>query len=289
MAERKKGGLGKGYGSIFLDNAVEDSAQGSDAVKLSINEIEPDRAQPRKNFDDEALLELSESISRHGVLQPLLVRPIPDGGYQIVAGERRWRAARMAGLTEVPVIIRELDNAQAAQLSLVENLQREDLNPVEEALGYKRLTDEFSYTQDQAAEVVGKSRSAVANAIRLLSLPDKVLSEIADGNLSAGHGKALLGIEDKNSLLNAAKLVIANGLSVRDTEKLVRAAAKKPGAGKKIKKRSPYYDEVELALSESLGRNVRLTKSAKKGILQIEFFDDDDLKKLIRIFENDNN
>lgn len=287
MAAKKKGGLGKGYGSIFFDNAVEQFESGANTVSLGINEIEPNRFQPRKNFDEAAMAQLSESIKLHGVIQPLLVRPIPDGGYQIVAGERRWRAARMAGLSEVPVVIRELDDSQTAQYALVENLQREDLNPIEEARGYKSLIDEYSYTQEQAAGLIGRSRSSVANAIRLLSLPDEVISMIEDGRLSTGHGKALLSIEDEKQLLETARLIVKNSLSVRDAEKFVQNADKNPAAFRK-RKRNPYYDEVELALSESLSRRVKLTRSAKKGVLQIEFFDDDDLKKLIRIFENDN-
>lgn len=287
MAEKKKGGLGKGYGSIFLDNSVEQLEGGTGTVSLNINEVEPNRSQPRKNFDDAALAQLSESVRLHGIIQPLLVRPIPDGGYQIVAGERRWRAARAAGLSEVPVVIRELDDAQTAQYALVENLQREDLNPIEEARGFLRLTEEFSYTQEAAAEVIGRSRSSVANSIRLLSLPEEVMEMIEDGRLTSGHGKALLGIEDEKLLVEAARLAVKDALSVRDTERLSRSAVKAP-SGSKIKKRNPYYDEIELALSQALGRSVKLTKSAKRGILQIEFFDDGDLGKLIKIFENDN-
>ncbi|HZJ75387.1 MAG TPA: ParB/RepB/Spo0J family partition protein [Clostridia bacterium] len=288
MAAKKKGGLGKGYDSIFLDNAVEQLTGGAGAVNIGINEIEPNRAQPRKSFDDNALFELSESIKQHGIIQPLLVRPIPNGGYQIVAGERRWRAARLAKLSEVPVIIRELDDEKAAQYALVENLQREDLNPVEEARGYKSLTEEYSYTQDEAAKLIGKSRSTVANSMRLLSLPDEALEMLESGKITTGHAKALLSITDEKRLIETARFIIANSVSVRETERLVRNIEKSPAAIR-IRKRNPYYDEVELALSESLGRSVKLTKSAKRGTLQIEFFDDDDLNRLIKIFENDIN
>ncbi len=287
MADRKKGGLGKGYGTLFTDNATEELS-GAGAVTLRLSEIEPDRQQPRKAFDNIALNELSESIKLHGVLQPLLVRPMPDGGYRIVAGERRWRAAQLAGLSEVPVIIRDIDDRQAAQFALVENLQREDLNPIEEARGLQRLVDEFSCTQEEAAEIIGRSRPAVANAIRLLGLPADIQSLLENGTLSSGHGKALLGIQDEALQRTVAEMAVINGLSVRDTERLARETEKTPSPGTRQKRRDPYYDEVELALSASLGRGVRLTKSAKKGVLQIEFFDDDDLKKLLEIFENDN-
>lgn len=288
MAAKKKGGLGKGYDSIFLENAVEQLTGGTGTVSLGINEVEPNREQPRKSFDDNALFELSESIKQHGIIQPLLVRPIPNGGYQIVAGERRWRAARLAGLLEVPVVIRELDDERTAQYALVENLQREDLNPVEEAKGYKKLTEDYSYTQEEAAKLIGKSRSAVANSMRLLALPLQALEMLESGKLTTGHAKALLSITDEKQLIETAQLIIANGISVRETERLVRNIEKSPAAVR-VRKRNPYYDEVELALTEALGRSVKLTKSVKKGTLQIEFFDDDDLNRLIKIFENDNN
>ncbi len=287
MAEKKRRGLGKGYGSIFLDNAVEQFDGGPKTVNLSINEIEPNRSQPRQSFDDESLAQLSDSIKLHGVIQPLLVRPIPDGGYQIVAGERRWRAARLAGLTEVPVVIRELDDSRAAQYTLVENLQREDLNPIEEARGFKRLCDEFSYTQEEASSIIGRSRSAVANSIRLLSLPEEVVKMIEDKALTPGHGKALLSIQNEKLLVAVAQKILQQGLSVRDAERLTRNADKVPSGGRRVKKRNPFYDEAELALSQSLGRRIRLTRSANRGLLQIEFFDDEDLRKLIKIFEND--
>ena len=289
MAEKKKGGLGKGYNSIFIENAVGDFAESASPVRININEIEPNRSQPRKRFDETALMELSDSIAQHGILQPLLVRPLADGGYQIVAGERRWRAARLAGVTDIPVVVRELTDSQVAELALVENLQREDLNPVEEAQGYKKLIDDFGYTQDEASKLVGRSRPAIANAVRLLSLPEEVIGLLEDGSLSAGHGRALLTIEDSDVLVSTARLAVKEGLSVREAEKLARAAVKTIPTGKRTKKRNPYYDEIELALGEALGRRVRVTKSTKRGSLEIEFFDDEDLKKLLRIFENDDN
>ena len=265
--------LGRGFDAIFADNSVEDISSGVSTVKVKLIDIEPNRDQPRKQFDEEALAELSNSIAQHGVLQPLLVRPMPDGGYQLVAGERRWRASRMAGLTEVPVVIRDLTDSQVAELALVENLQRENLNPLEEANGYKELSDRFGYTQEKISEIVGKSRSAVANALRLLNLPESVGEMVSSGSLSMGHARALLSLEDEKIQKESAELVVRNDLSVRETERLVRNAVKEKTGIKKAKKRNPYYDEAELALSEVLGRKVKITKSSKKGALEIEFFD----------------
>lgn len=283
----KKSGLGRGFDAIFADNSVEDISSGVSTVKVKLLDIEPNRDQPRKQFDEEALNELSNSIAQHGVLQPLLVRPMPDGGYQLVAGERRWRASRMAGLTEVPVVIRDLTDSQVAELALVENLQRENLNPLEEANGYKELSDKFGYTQEKIAEIVGKSRPSIANALRLLNLPESVQEMVSDGSLSMGHARAILSLEDDEMKTDLAKLVVANDLSVRETEKIARNMVKEAPKGKKTKKRNPYYDEAELALSEVLGRKVKITKSSKKGALEIEFFDDADLKKLLKIFDNE--
>lgn len=283
----KKSGLGKGFDAIFADNSVEDISVNSGAVKVKLMEIEPNRDQPRKQFDEDALNELADSIAKHGVLQPLLVRPLLNGGYQLVAGERRWRASRIAGLTEVPVVIKELTDAQVAELALVENVQREDLNPLEEANGYKELSDKYGYTQDEISSMVGRSRSAVANALRLLSLPAEVQELVMKGQLSTGHAKAILSATDTDYQIELAKLVVKEDLSVRTTERLARKSASDAKTGKRAKKRNPYYDEVELALSDVLGRQVKVTKSSKKGSLEIEFFDDDDLKKLLKIFDNE--
>ncbi len=283
----KKTGLGRGFDAIMVDNSVEEISGNSGAFKVKLMDIEPNREQPRKQFDEEALSELADSISKHGVLQPLLVRPLTDGSYQLVAGERRWRASRLAGLTEVPVIVRDLTDSQVAELALVENLQRENLNPLEEANGYKELGEKFGYTQEQIAEVVGKSRSAVANSLRLLALPKSVATLVSEGKLSMGHARALLSLEDEKMMSDLAKLIVANDLSVRETERLARNMKKDEPKGKKSKKRNPFYDEAELALSDVLGRKVRITKSSKKGALEIEFFDDADLKKLLKIFDNE--
>ena len=283
----KKSGLGRGFDAIFADNSVEDISTGNSTTKVKLLDIEPNREQPRKQFDEDALAELSDSIAQHGVLQPLLVRPMPDGGYQLVAGERRWRASRMAGLTEVPVVIRDLTDAQVAELALVENLQRENLNPLEEANGYKELSDKFGYTQEKISEIVGKSRPSIANALRLLNLPEDVQEMVSNGSLSMGHARAILSLPDDKMKTELAKLVIQNDLSVRETERIARNMVKEAPKKSKAKKRNPYYDEAELALSEVLGRKVKITKSSKKGALEIEFFDDADLKKLLKIFDNE--
>lgn len=277
----KKGGLGRGLDALFADNSIEKIASTS-AVKLKIMDIEPNRDQPRKIFDEDALAELADSIAKHGVIQPLLVRPMPDGSYQLVAGERRWRASRMAGLTEVPVVIKELSDDEAMALALIENLQREDLNAIEEAQGIKALMDTLSLTQDEAAERVGKSRPAVANALRLLKLPDSVIALVSDGKLSPGHARALLGFKDEQDIIETADLIIEKGLTVRDVEKLVKKRNKEPKAEKPAARRASYYDEVELALTDFLGRKVKVgTKPGKEsGVLEIDFFDKDDLTRL---------
>lgn len=277
----KKGGLGRGLDALFADNSIEEIASTS-AVKLKIMDIEPNRDQPRKIFDEDALAELADSIAKHGVIQPLLVRPMPDGSYQLVAGERRWRASRMAGLTEVPVVIKELSDDEAMALALIENLQREDLNAIEEAQGIKALMDTLSLTQDEAAERVGKSRPAVANALRLLKLPDSVIALVSDGKLSPGHARALLGFKDEQDIIETADLIIEKGLTVRNVEKLVKKRNKEPKAEKPAARRASYYDEVELALTDFLGRKVKVgTKPGKEsGVLEIDFFDKDDLTRL---------
>lgn len=277
----KKGGLGRGLDALFADNSIEEIASTS-AVKLKIMDIEPNRDQPRKIFDEDALAELADSIAKHGVIQPLLVRPMPDGSYQLVAGERRWRASRMAGLTEVPVVIKELSDDEAMALALIENLQREDLNAIEEAQGIKALMDTLSLTQDEAAERVGKSRPAVANALRLLKLSDSVIALVSDGKLSPGHARALLGFKDEQDIIETADLIIEKGLTVRDVEKLVKKRNKEPKAEKPAARRASYYDEVELALTDFLGRKVKVgTKPGKEsGVLEIDFFDKDDLTRL---------
>lgn len=280
----KKGGLGRGIDSLLIDNSIEEN-NASQAVKLNILDIEPNKEQARKQFDDAALSELADSIAQHGVLQPLLVRPIFGGGYQLIAGERRWRASRLAGLTQVPAIIKELSDEEAAVISLIENLQREDLNPVEEAFGFASLIKDFSLTQEEAAKKVGKSRPAVANALRLLKLPEKVLDYVRENKLSAGHARAIAAIDDEKTALFAAETVIEKGLSVRETEKMVKALTVEKKAKKPSKSRHTFFDEVELSLNNSLGRKAKvITKEGKEcGTLEIAFFDKDDLARIANI------
>ncbi len=282
MAEKKRG-LGRGLDTIFVDNAVDN---GNATVVLKLNDIEPNKEQPRRVFNEDALSELAQSISEHGVIQPLLVRPLADGSYQLVAGERRWRAARMAGLSEVPVVVREMSDSDAMALALIENLQREDLNPVEEALGLKKLMDELAITQDEAAQRVGKSRPAVANALRLLKLPAEVLDLVSAGELSAGHARTLVPLDESALQIGTAKEVIRQGLSVRQTEKLVGELTKpKKERSAKPKKRDTFIEEAELALARQLGRKVAVRGGEKGGKLEIEFFSKEDLTKLLSVFE----
>ncbi len=280
----KKSGLGRGLDSLLADNSLEETS-GAQSVKLSIMDIEPNKDQARKIFDEAALSELADSIARHGVLQPLLVRPMIGGGYQLVAGERRWRASRIAGLTQVPVIIKELTDTEAAVISLIENLQREDLNPVEEALGYASLIKDFNLTQEEAAEKVGKSRPAVANALRLLKLPEAVLDMVRENKLSAGHAKVLVALDDEKLIVSTAEFIIEKMLSVRETEKLVKSLTAEKKAPKKAPARHTFFDEVELSLNNSLGRKAKvITKNGKEsGTLEIAFYDKDDLARIAKI------
>ncbi|MDD7614901.1 MAG: ParB/RepB/Spo0J family partition protein [Clostridiaceae bacterium] len=281
---KKLGGLGRGLDSLFADNSVDEL--NPSVNKLRIMEIEPNRDQPRKDFDEKSLSELAESIEQHGVLQPLVVRPLTSGGYQLVAGERRWRAARIAGLTEVPVVIKELTDEEVIEIAMIENLQREDLNPLEEALGYRYMMDELNITQEQAAEKVGKSRPAVANAIRLLRLPDEVQEMVKNNLISPGHARALLGFENQELIIQTAKRIVKEDLSVREVESLVKNSQKTPKVPKQ-QKRDKFFSEVELALVENLGRKVKIKESKKDaGVLEIEFFDKDDLESLAMKLEN---
>lgn len=269
MAKAK--GLGMGMDALFSQNETKKQAS-----TLRLTEIFPNKAQPRTDFDDEAIKELSESIKQHGVLQPLLVRPMPTGGYQIVAGERRWRASRLAGLTEVPVYIKELTDEQTAQLALVENLQREDLNPVEEAVGYKELMDAYGYTQEQVSKIVGKSRPAVANSLRLLTLDETTLGLVREKEISVGHAKVLAGVEDKELRAELALKVKRDLLTVRNLEELLKKTNKpKKPTSPTIKE--TYFKEIEISLAETLCRKVNVSGKNGKGKLEIEFYSNDDL------------
>lgn len=280
-----KGGLGKGLEALFVDNNTDSGA----ISELSISEIEPNREQPRKNFEAAALADLADSIREYGVLQPLVVRPMPDGSYQLVAGERRWRAARMAGLSQVPVVIKELTDSQTMELALIENLQREDLNAIEEAAGYRDLMDKFGLTQEQVSARVGKSRPVVTNALRLLNLPAEVLALVETGKLSAGHARGLLALEDEAEICAIAQEVIKKGLSVRQVEALAKQKkiAATPTAPKTQSVwNNSYLAEVQLALSQTLARKVKVEGDGGKGRLVIEFYDEQDLKALAQAFGN---
>ena len=273
----KKGGLGRGLVSLMDENAVDAGG----AVTVNINDIEPNRDQPRKDFDEQALSELADSIAQHGLIQPIVVNPNIDGTYSIVAGERRWRASRLAGLTEVPVIIKNADGQALMEIALIENLQREDLNAVEEALGYRPLIEVYGLTQDEVAKKMGKSRSAVTNALRLLNLNEAELEALRRGTISAGHARALLSCDD-GELREKMLIAAADGASVRELE---RMAPKKPKSDKKTEKKpkSTFYSEVELSLKNELGRKVNITSKGKgKGTITIEFFSDEELSDFAR-------
>ncbi|MDR1927748.1 MAG: ParB/RepB/Spo0J family partition protein [Oscillospiraceae bacterium] len=281
----KKGGLGRGLDSLFEDNGLEEQSAAS-AVRLRLMDVEPNREQPRRDFEEEALTALSQSIAEHGVLQPILVRPLPGGTYQIIAGERRWRAARLAGLAEIPAVVKELSDEEAMAAALIENLQREDLNPMEEAQGYQRLMETFGLTQEEAARRVGKSRPVVANALRLLRLPEELHALLRGGRLSGGHARALLGLVSVAEIVPAANEVLEKDLSVRETEKLVkRRNAEEENGGEQTmpkERRASFFDEVELSLAQSLGRKIKVQTSGREeaGRLVIDFFEREDLARL---------
>ena len=268
-----KGGLGTGLSALFEDNKTNtDSGQ-----TLRITEIEPNREQPRKNFDDESISALAESIKQHGILQPLLVRPY-GSGYQIVAGERRWRAARMLGLSEVPVQIKELSDLEAMQIALIENLQRENLNPVEEAKGYSELVESFGMTQEDVAKTVGRSRSSVANAMRLLALPDEVLEMLENGELTVGRGKTLHPFDDEEKMVEAAKKAAQGLINVRALEKMASDKGEKTAVTNE--RIDSYFKEMEIGLHNALGRKVKVEYGKNKGALILEFYDKEDLSAL---------
>lgn len=275
----KKGGLGRGLDSLFDENA----ADAGGTVSININDIEPNRGQPRKDFDEKALSELADSIAQHGLIQPIVVKPTVDGRYSIIAGERRWRACRLAGLNEVPVIIKDADERTLMEIALIENLQREDLNAVEEALGYRSLIDGYGLTQDEVAKRMGKSRSAVTNALRLLSLNDTELEALRRGTITAGHARALLSCEDEETR-GKMLLAAADGASVRELEKMSAAAKKAKTAKTAEKQQKPtFYSEVELSLKNELHRKVRITSNGKgRGAITIEFLSDDELSDFAR-------
>ena len=285
MASKEKG-MGKGLGALLGDDFSADFT--APAATLPLSQIESCRNQPRRSFDPEKLEELAESIRQHGVIQPLTVRKLSSGYYQIIAGERRWRAARMAGLEDIPAVIIEADDRKAMELAMIENLQREDLNPIEEAEGFRSLIENYGMTQEQAAQRVGKSRSAVANALRLLDLEENLKVLVEDGNLSAGHARAILPLSPALRV-QAAKTIMQSSLSVRQTEQLVkRLLAKEQEPEEPVKKALPevdYVAEAERSLSSCLGRACRISRGRKKGKIEIEYYDMDDLNDLLEALE----
>ncbi len=271
--------LGSGLDILFEDNAFVSK----DIKTLRMSEIEPNKSQPRTVFDEENIKGLAESIKEHGLIQPIVVRPLPNGiTYQIIAGERRWRACKLLKMEEVPVIIRETDELEAAQLAIVENVQRADLNPVEEAMAYRALMDKYGMTQDRLAEVMGKSRPYIANLTRLLSLPEEALTALSNGEISVGHAKVLLSIDDKDSLIYALNTIISEKLSVRQTEKLAAELSKEEVEKETVSRNvKNYYTEMELSLKERLGRSVKISgKDGEKGKITISFNDKDDLSRI---------
>lgn len=276
MAKRQ--GLGKGLEKLFSENDTEGMVSTN---TLPLSEIVPNKDQPRKTFDEAALDELADSIRQHGILQPLLVRPMATGGYQLVAGERRWRASKRAGLKEVPVVVKELSDTETMEIAIIENLQREDLNPIEEAEGLQALIDKCGFTQEQVAVSVGKSRPAIANSLRLLKLPSEVRDMAKNGEISAGHARALLAFDNEALIYEAAQNIVKNKMTVRDIERLAKMSEKSGNVSvKRSKRRDSFYDEVELSLSETLGRRVKVYNGKEKGTLEIEFYSIEDLKNI---------
>ena len=313
MAARKKGGLGKGIDALIsptvkkevdkekviekviekpVEKVIEKIVEKPIELRLKIDEIEPNRLQPRKNFDEDALQELSESIKQFGLIQPIVVKK-QENYYEIVAGERRWRAARIAGLKEVPVIIKEYDERESMEIAIVENLQREDLNPIEEAQAYRRLIEEFGLKQDEAAQRVSKSRTAVTNAMRLLKLDERVQQMVIDDMISGGHARTLLSIEDKDEQYTMAMLVFDNKMSVRETEKLVRSYLKKEEEKNTVEKKEDFsqmetiYHQLEERMKSGIGSKVAIhSKNYKKGKIEIEYYSNDELERIIDLIES---
>ena len=274
-------GLGKGLGALMGDFAVETPTSKSPYQLLPIHKVEPNPGQPRQDFDPEELQSLADSIATHGVVQPLTVREVSNGYYQIIAGERRWRAARIAELKEIPAVIIEADDRKVMELALIENLQRQDLNPVEEALGYQTLMQEYGLTQEDAAKQVGKSRPAVANALRLLNLTERVLEMVRKGELTAGHARAVLSLKTAKMQEQAAQKIAALGLSVRQAELLCKNMAKEPAPVKEPTLAVDYVAECEKSLSKHLGRGVKIVNGKRKGRFELEFYGQDDLQVLL--------
>ncbi len=284
-----KKGLGRGLDSIFADNYIDVSTSKNDGIQtLRLSQIEPKADQPRKHFDEEALLELSDSIKRHGLLQPIIVRESTQGYYQIIAGERRWRASKLAGLDEIPAIIMQTDELEAAEIAIIENIQRQDLNPYEEATAYKALIDQYGLTQEEVSEKVGKSRSAIANSMRLLDLPDDVLEMLKTGDISAGHARALLGLKNKDIIVDTAEQILVRSLSVRDTEGLVKKLNKEYEKGLLPKEENEseeievdYIKDLEKRAMHITGKRVKIKNKGKVSTVEIDFYGNDDLEDIL--------
>lgn len=274
-------GLGRGLGALMGDLNAEEPTSKSPYQLLPLHKVEPNPNQPRQDFDPEQLEALARSIQEHGVVQPLTVRPLPNGYYQIIAGERRWRAARMAELKEIPAVIMEADDKKTTELALIENLQRQDLNPVEEALGYQSLISDYGLTQEEAASRVGKSRPAVTNALRLLQLTPEILEMVRKGSLSAGHARAVLSLKSPQKQQQAAQKIVALGLSVRQAELLCKNMEREPAPQKPVSLAVDYVAECEKNLSRHLGRGVKIVNGKRKGRFELEFYGQEDLQKLL--------
>ena len=281
----KKRGLGKGLAALIPDEPIADlfneNIENESILNIELSLIKPNESQPRQEFGEKSLEELKNSIEQYGIIQPIVVRK-KDGKYEIIAGERRWRAAKAAGLKEIPCIIKEVDDKQAMKLALIENIQRENLNPMEEAYAFKGLMENYGLTQEELAEEIGKSRSYVANTVRLLNLDKKIVDYIAEGKISSGHGRALLGIKDKKERLKVAESIVNNKTNVRETEKMVKDVSKKSPQIKRVNK-DPFIEEIEENLMEALGTKVKLTTKKDGGKIEIEFYGDEDLERILEI------
>ncbi len=285
MAKKKNAGLGRGLNAIFLDNALNEEMERDDNLvsQIKISLIDPKSDQPRKHFDKEALEQLSASIMENGLLQPILVREYGDGRYQIIAGERRFRACKLAGLTEIPTIVLDRDDKKVAEIALIENIQREDLNPIEEAMGYRALAEEYDMTQEEISIKVGKSRSAITNTLRLLDLPDEILTLVATGELSAGHARTLLGVKDRENMILLAERAVEFDISVRQLEEEVKRINKPK---KEIEEKPlpivDYFRELELRVQSHLGRRVKIEEKGRKKTITLSYEDNEDLDELLR-------
>lgn len=286
MAQKKKG-LGRGIDDIYFDNHITETAESGGTIMVRISDVEPNADQPRKNFDAAELETLSESITMYGMIQPITVRAVDGGMYQIVTGERRWRAARMAGLSEIPVIVIVADDKKAAEMALVENIQRSDLNPIEEALGYSALIEEYGLTQEETAKRIGKSRSAITNSLRLLNLPEAVRKMVEEDELSTGHAKVLLGLNNPERMEELANQIIIRDLSVRDTEKLVKMMNEPPKTEPEVIRDVDHTRALEVLVQKTLGRTIKISDKGKNHSITIGYSDNEDLETLLKLLCGD--